>query len=140
VTRPARAAVLRGAGQAFVVEDLTVEDPRPDEVLVRVAATGVCHTDAIVRDQWYPVPMPVVLGHEGAGVVEAVGSAVRKVVPGDHVVLSFDSCGRCGACAGGRPSYCVEAFGRSFGAARSDGTTALRSGAEPIHRHFFGQS
>ena len=87
------AAVVREQEQPFEVEELELEEPRADEVLVRVVATGMCHTDLIVRDQWYPVPLPVVLGHEGAGVVERVGEGVSKVQPGDHVVLSFASCG-----------------------------------------------
>ena len=78
----------------------------PDEVLVRVAAAGICHTDLIMRDQWYPVPLPAVLGHEGAGVVERVGSAVTLVAPGDRVGMSFDSCGHCPTCRTGRPAYC----------------------------------
>jgi aryl-alcohol dehydrogenase len=133
------AAVARG-GPTLEIEALELDDPRPGEVLVRIAATGVCHTDAIARDQWFPVPMPVVLGHEGAGVVEAVGPGVRRVATGDRVVLSFDSCGGCGPCAQARPSYCVEAFERSFGGERRDGSVALRRGQEAVHSHFFGQS
>jgi aryl-alcohol dehydrogenase len=134
------AAVARGPRTPLQLEELEIDEPRSDEVLVRVSATGICHTDVIARDQWFPVPTPVVLGHEGAGVVEAVGSCVRRVVAGDRVVLSFDSCGSCGPCTAGRPSYCVQAFERSFGAERRDGTTALRRGHEKVHSHFFGQS
>ena len=83
-----RAAVVRDKGGPFQIETLTVDQPRDDEVLVRIVATGMCHTDIVIRDQVYPVPLPIVLGHEGAGIVERVGSAVRKVAPGDHVVLS----------------------------------------------------
>ena len=134
------AAVARGPRRELEIEELEMEDPRSDEVLVRVSATGVCHTDVIARDQWFPVPAPVVLGHEGAGVVEAVGSCVRRVAPGDRVVLTFDSCGNCGPCTQARPSYCVEAFERSFAAERRDSTTALCHGGEKVHSHFFGQS
>jgi aryl-alcohol dehydrogenase len=134
------AAVARGPCAGLEIEELEMESPRPDEVLVRVGATGVCHTDVIARDQWFPVPVPVVLGHEGAGVVEAVGSCVRRVAPGDRVVLSFDSCGACEPCMRARPTYCLEAFERSFSAERRDGTTALRRGSEKVHSHFFGQS
>ncbi len=134
------AAVARGPSRALEIEELEIEDPRSDEVLVRVSAAGVCHTDLIAWDQWFPVPTPVVLGHEGAGIVEAVGSCVRRVAPGDRVVLSFDSCGGCRPCARGRPSYCVEAFERSFSAERRDGTTAFHRGPEKVHSHFFGQS
>ena len=88
------AAVVRKKGGPFTIEKLRLGEPRADEVLVRIVATGMCHTDMVVRDQVYPVPQPIVLGHEGAGVVEKVGSSVVKVRPGDHVVLSFMSCGR----------------------------------------------
>ena len=89
------AAVVREKGGPFIIEKLRLGEPRDDEVLVRIVATGMCHTDMVVRDQIYPVPQPIVLGHEGAGVVEQVGSRVAKVQPGDHVVLSFMSCGHC---------------------------------------------
>ena len=134
------AAVARGPELPFEIEDLELERPRSDEVLVRIVGTGVCHTDVIARDQWFPVPAPIVLGHEGAGIVEEVGSAVQRVAPGDHVVLTFDSCGRCGPCVQARPSYCVESFERSFAGERRDGTTGLCHGREKVHSHFFGQS
>jgi aryl-alcohol dehydrogenase len=136
-----RAAVLRESGGQFVVEnELELDDPRDDEVVVKIVATGICHTEVVVRDQWYQVPLPVVLGHEGSGIVEAIGSSVRSVVPGDPVVLSFDWCGRCAACLSGQPSYCDEAYERSFGGCRRDGSTGIRLGGEQIHSHFFGQS
>ena len=73
------AAVTREKAQPFIIEEVDIEEPRPDEVLVKIVATGICHTDLIVRDQWLPVPLPIVLGHEGAGVVERVGQSVTKV-------------------------------------------------------------
>jgi aryl-alcohol dehydrogenase len=82
------AAVVREEAQPFSVEELELEEPRVDEILVRIVATRICHTDLIFRDQWYPVPLPSVLGHEGAGIVERVGESVTKVQPGNHVVLS----------------------------------------------------
>jgi aryl-alcohol dehydrogenase len=82
-----KAAVVREKSAPFIIEDLSLDDPRPEEVLVRIVATGVCHTDMVVRDQEYPVPLPLVLGHEGAGIVEKVGAAVKAVTSGDHVVL-----------------------------------------------------
>jgi aryl-alcohol dehydrogenase len=100
----------------------------------------VCHTDVVCRDQWIPVPVPVVLGHEGAGIVEKVGRSVTRVAPGDHVVMSFDSCGACPSCLAGEASYCHELGARNFGAARPDGTSALSRDGELIHAHFFGQS
>ena len=107
---------------------------------MKIAASGICHTDLIIRDQWYPVPLPAVLGHEGAGVVEAVGGAVTKVAAGDHVAMSYGSCGQCPKCAAGRPSNCHDFFARNFGATRPDGSTALRHEGRDIHSHFFGQS
>jgi aryl-alcohol dehydrogenase len=135
-----QAAVARQARAALEIETLDIESPRPTEVLVRVIATGVCHTDMVVRDGHLPTPMPVVLGHEGAGIVEAVGSAVRKVEVGDHVVMSFNSCGCCPSCRDDEPAYCHEFFPRNFFAVREDGTSGLSKGAEKIHGNFFGQS
>lgn len=135
-----KAAVVRQAGGPFQIEDVLLDEPRDDEVLVRVVATGMCHTDMVVRDQFYPVPLPVVLGHEGAGVVERVGQNVAKVHPNDHVVLSFASCGTCDSCQRGRPTYCRQFFPLNFGGSRLDGSTATRQGDETVHDHFFGQS
>lgn len=134
------AALTREPAAPFTVVDLELEAPRADEVLVRVQAAGICHTDLIVRDQWYPVPLPAVLGHEGAGVVEAVGDGVDKVRPGDRVAMSYGSCGRCPNCLAARPWVCHDFWGRNFGATRPDGSTALRAGDTPVHSHFFGQS
>lgn len=137
----ARAAVLRSASPAFRIEDIALEDPRDDEVLVRLVATGICHTDMVARDQIYPVPQPIVLGHEGAGIVEKVGAAVDEFSPGDHVVLSYMSCGDCPACNEGAPAYCHRLFGLCFGGARLDGSSALTDAkGEFLHGHFFGQS
>ena len=93
-----------------------------------------------MRDQTFPVPQPVVLGHEGAGIVEAVGSAVTAVAPGDHVVMSYDSCGVCPSCAAQQATYCHDFFGRNFAAVRSDGSTSLASDGSAVHGNFFGQS
>ncbi|MCE9670493.1 NAD(P)-dependent alcohol dehydrogenase [Myxococcus stipitatus] len=136
----ARAAVVRQKGGPFQLEDVTLEDPREGEVRVRMVATGMCHTDMIVRDQFYAVPLPVVLGHEGAGIVERVGPGVTKVAPGDPVVIAFAFCGKCDLCATGHPAYCREFYGRNFGGGRMDGTTATRAQGKPLHDHFFGQS
>ena len=134
------AAVTDAAGEPFRIQGLEIEDPRPGEVVVNIAASGLCHTDLLVREGTFPTPLPAVLGHEGAGVVEAVGSAVSGLTPGDHVALSYDSCGGCAACAAGRPFHCHGFFGRNFGAAREDGSTALSRDGEAVHSHFFGQS
>ncbi len=135
-----RAAVTRSLGGPMSLETLELDDPRAGEILVRVVATGVCHTDLVVRDGMLPTPQPVVLGHEGAGIVEAVGEGVTKVVPGDHIVMTFNSCGKCPNCEESAETYCYEFFARNFLAARADGSTALRAGADAVHSNFFGQS
>jgi aryl-alcohol dehydrogenase len=135
------AAVVERSGAPFDLQRLTLDEPRPNEVLVRVVATGVCHTDVSVRDGATPFPLPAVLGHEGAGVIEAVGSAVSALAPGDHVVLSFDSCGRCSACLTARPVYCQHWVALNLlGGSRLDGSATLFGPDGPIHGHFFGQS
>lgn len=134
------AAVVREKEQPFSIEELDLEEPRADEILVRVVATGVCHTDLIVRDQYYPVPLPVVLGHEGAGVVEGIGEGITKVGPGDHVVLSYSYCGACVNCKQGQLGYCLDLFAQNFGGARPDGSSALSQDGETVHGHFFSQS
>jgi aryl-alcohol dehydrogenase len=135
-----KAAVTRATASPFSLETLDLDDPRDGEILVRVMATGVCHTDIAMRDQTYPVPQPIVLGHEGAGIVEKVGRGVTKVAPGDHVVMSFNSCGHCDSCKEHEPNYCHDFFGHNFAGSRSDGSSALSKGGELIHGNFFGQS
>ena len=134
------AAVTEAPGARFELQEIELGEIRPDEVVVEIAAVGICHTDLMGRDGVLPTPLPAVLGHEGAGVVERVGSAVTVVTPGDHVVLSFDSCGACQTCLGGHPYTCHDFFGRNFVATRPDGTTALSRDGRPLHSHFFGQS
>jgi aryl-alcohol dehydrogenase len=131
------AAVTETKGAPFELRELELGELRPDEVLVRVAAAGICHTDLIVRDQWYPVPLPAVLGHEGVGTVERVGDAVTRVKPGDRVAMTFHSCGRCRSCATGRPSYCLQFFEHNFAASRPEDESSVLG---EIHAHFFGQS
>ncbi len=133
-----RAAVLRQRGGPFVIDSLQMDAPREDEVLVRVVASGVCHTDIAMAGAWDGSIGPVVLGHEGAGVVEQTGSAVTRVQPGDHVVLSYASCGDCAACQAGRPARCERLGELHFGFQRADGSNALwRSG---VRGHFSRQS
>ncbi|MDA8087711.1 MAG: NAD(P)-dependent alcohol dehydrogenase [Nitrospiraceae bacterium] len=130
-----RAAVLRRPGGPLKIETLELEGPRDDEALVRIAASGICHTDIDFMDG---ADGPVVLGHEGAGVVERTGKGVRGVKPGDHVVLSYQSCGLCGECRRGHPAGCERFWDLNFGFQRPDGSNALhRSG---VRGHFFGQS
>ncbi|MGQ9425564.1 NAD(P)-dependent alcohol dehydrogenase [Gilvimarinus sp. F26214L] len=138
---PFQAAVVRQKGGPMELEQITHKELRPGEVLVRVVATGMCHTDMVARDQVFPVPHPIVLGHEGAGVVEAVGDQVRKVKVGDHVVLSFLPCGHCRSCLEGAPASCENFNDCNFSGAREDGSHALcdASGAD-LNDRFFGQS
>lgn len=135
-----KAAVARQVGKPLDIETIDLETPRAHEVLVRVVATGVCHTDMVVRDGHLPTPFPVVLGHEGAGIVEAVGSGITKVAVGDHVVMSFNSCGCCPSCQDNEPAYCHEFFPRNFFATRADGSSGLAKDGEKVHGNFFGQS
>jgi aryl-alcohol dehydrogenase len=130
-----QAAVLRDRGP-LQIESLEMEGPRDDEVLVRLVATGICHTDIDFCDDWRSPP--AVLGHEGAGEVEEVGRRVTAVKSGDHVVLSYQSCGHCGPCRDRHPANCEHFWEANFGFARLDGSNALeRSG---VRGHFFGQS
>ena len=135
------AAVVRAQGGPFTIEALTLEEPGPGEVLVRVAGVGVCHTDLVVRDQYFPTPLPAVLGHEGAGMVERVGTGVTKVVPGDHVVLSYASCGVCANCQRGLYGYCPDLYGRNFAGARPDGSLpCCDAHGQAVSSYFFAQS
>jgi aryl-alcohol dehydrogenase len=134
------AAVVRSQGADFTIEQLELDELRHNEVRVRLVATGICHTDALVRDAVYPTPLPAVLGHEGAGVVEAIGDSVISVAPGDHVVLAAAYCGHCKRCRRGEMAYCENLFAADFGGRRLDGTTALSKDGEAVSSHFFGQS
>jgi aryl-alcohol dehydrogenase len=140
LTTSITAAVARTVRSPLTIEELTLDEPRAGEVRVRMVATGVCHTDAIVRDGVYPTPLPAVLGHEGAGVVESVGEGITSVQPGDHVVLSAAYCGTCKKCRAGLMAYCENLFAQDFGGRRTDGTTALSGAGGTISSHFFGQS
>ncbi|MEW2304494.1 NAD(P)-dependent alcohol dehydrogenase [Streptomyces sp. NPDC006655] len=136
-----RAAVVESGGAPFTLTDVELDAPRPREALVRMVATGLCHTDLSVASGGLPFPLPGVLGHEGAGVVEAVGSAVTGVAPGDHVVLSFTSCGACRNCHGGHPAYCATWLPLNLiGGRRADGSHTVSRAGEPLGGHFFGQS
>lgn len=135
-----KAAVVREKSGPFLLEEIELDEPRDDEVLVRIVASGLCHTDLVARDQYMPVPLPAVLGHEGAGVVERIGSRVKKVVPGDHVVSSFLSCGSCTSCAKGLPANCLNFFPCNFSGARMDGSGTMSKDGQAVHGAFFGQS
>lgn len=136
-----QAAVLRGQNEPFTIEKLTLADPADHEVLVRIHGVGHCHTDVLPRaGAGFGTP-PIVLGHEGAGVVETVGSAVIGIEPGDHVVLSFDYCGHCTNCRESQPAYCDTFLARNLGGHALDGTSRLRDEENAvIAGHWFGQS
>ena len=121
-----------------MIESLEMEGPRSDEIMVRLVASGICHTDIDLCDSWDEADRAVVLGHEGAGWVERVGKKVKSIRRGDHVVLSYQSCGRCVPCRGDNPAHCQHFYRANFGFQRLDGSNALeRSG---VRGHFFGQS
>jgi len=134
------AAVIREKSGPFSIEQLQLDEPKDDEVLVRIVGAGVCHTDLVCRDQYFPVPLPSVFGHEGSGVVEKVGARVKKVQPGDHVVLSYLTCGSCSPCQTGQIGYCHNLYGANFIGTRMDGSHTLKKGKEVIYGAFFNQS
>src|SRR5688500_4957424 len=128
-----RAAVLTGTDAPLVTrDDVEVAPPGPGEVRVKVAASGVCHSDLSVQNGTIPLPTPLVLGHEGAGVVEEVGEGVTGLAEGDHVVLSFvPQCGTCYMCTRGE-GYLCENNGNASGGGLIDGTTRLTSQGAPL--------
>jgi len=134
------AAVAHKPMADFTLETLTLDAPRPGEVLVKVAAVGLCHTDLAARAGMVPIPMPAVLGHEGAGTVVEVGEGVTKVAPGDKVALTFTSCGQCTNCTLGSPAYCYQFLPLNYAGARPDGSAPLTWADGPVHSVFFGQS
>jgi len=137
-----KAAVLKAAHQPFELMDVELDtELRPNEVLVKIVATGLCHTDLSVRDQHLPVPLPAILGHEGAGIVEKTGSNVSKVIAGDHVVLAPSNCGKCSYCLSGHPSYCQELFRLNIAGPRTDGSCPYHDEhGKDVGGFFFGQS
>lgn len=131
------AAVQRSIDGPPTLEPLELDAPRDDDVLVRIVACGICHTDLMAPRF---LPRPLVLGHEGAGVVAAVGPRVRKVRPGDRVVLSFPSCGSCPRCLGAEPAYCAATQSLWYSGRRADGSPTLSNADGPVHGAFFQQS
>ncbi|OAA27692.1 aryl-alcohol dehydrogenase [Frankia sp. EI5c] len=137
----ATAAVLRQATEPYLLEDVDLDPPGPGELLVRVVGAGMCHSDVLPRQTGALTPPPVITGHEGAGVVEAVGAGVQRVSVGDHVVLSYDSCGECENCQRGLPPYCDTFVARNMLGRRVDGSTgAYDAQGEGVPARWFGQS
>lgn len=135
------AAVLRAHQGPYGIEEAELADPAPGEVRVRIAGVGMCHTDTLPRIPDLTVGPPIIAGHEGAGVVEAVGAGVTDRAVGDHVVLSFDSCSCCQNCRAGHPAYCATFFARNLSGI-GDGAPSPVTGADgrPIAARWFGQS
>ena len=134
------AAVAREKFGRFSIEPVELTDPRSDELLVKVAASGMCQTDQHGRDGYYNTPLPAVFGHEGAGVVLAVGSGVTKFKPGDHVVMSFPWCGTCANCRRQMAWHCQKNFDLKMRGTRPDGSTLMSQHGKPVYSAFFQQS
>lgn len=135
------AAVAHAPHTDFTIETLTLGQPQAGEVLVRIAGVGVCHTDLVFRDQFVPYALPAVFGHEGSGIVEALGEGVTGLAVGDKVVIGFSSCGACPRCDEGLPSYCRSFVPLNYAGMRlEDGSTSLSAGETRVASHFFGQS
>lgn len=136
--RRIKAAVCAGGGAPPVIETLVLDDPAPDEVIIRLEAAGICHTDLGIA-QWSDTPR--VFGHEGAGVVEETGSAVTRFAKGDRVIATFGSCGACPNCEGGRPAYCFDGIALNIEGKRSaERPSLLREDGSPVGGAFFQQS
>jgi len=137
MSRTSTAAVVREPGGRFTLESVELDDLRAGEVLVRIEAAGVCHTDMNMQTV---VPMPAVFGHEGAGVVEEIGAGVDYVGPGDRVIISWPACGGCPSCISGRRDICDNQFPLLFSGRRLDGSQTVKLGGEWISGAFFQQS
>ncbi|WP_227935460.1 alcohol dehydrogenase catalytic domain-containing protein, partial [Alkalihalobacillus deserti] len=116
-----KAATTFYKGSEFTISDVSLDKPKHGEVLVRISASGICHTDLRARDQLRPVPLPIILGHEGSGIVEEIGEGVSNVQPGDHVIMSFNSCGTCNDCLKAKPYACENFPHLNFSGKMKDG-------------------
>lgn len=131
------AAVVHEPHGIFTFQTVVLDDLRGDEVLVRNQASGICHTDVIAQEI---MKLPAVLGHEAAGIIEAVGSSVRQFKKGDRVIVSYPSCGACDHCAEGHPYFCDHHMPLAFGGSRLDGSPTIKKNGEFISGAFFQQS
>jgi len=134
------AAIMPGANQPFSIENVTIDAPQAGEILVDIKAVGVCHSDLVMVSGAFGTQFPAVFGHEGAGIVEAVGAGVTKVAAGDKVLLTFASCGECVRCKDDDPSYCVEFTAMNMLCARPDGSSRVHQHGKDLSANFFGQS
>lgn len=139
-TVKATAAILREEGAPLSLEEVELSELAEGEIRVRMRGVGICHTDISAAHGLVPIPLPAVLGHEGSGIVDAVGPGVENLAVGDHVALSFDHCRECPQCVEKSPAYC-ELFGAlNYFGTRLDGTVTMHQGDEDVHGNWFGQS
>lgn len=134
------AAVVPRRAAPFEIDQLDLTEPGPDELLVEVVASGLCATDLHGRDGYYPMPFPAVFGHEGAGIVRAVGCDVTKFKPGDRVLMAYPWCGECPNCRAHRQTYCLHADDLKHAGTRADGSTLHSRNGKPVYSAFFQQS
>jgi aryl-alcohol dehydrogenase len=139
-TITATAALLRDVGAPLQLEEVQLSEPDEGEILVRMRGVGICHTDISAAHGVIPLPLPVVLGHEGSGVVERVGPGVESLAVGDHVALSFDHCGECPHCSSSHPAYCEMFAPLNYFGTRLDGSVTMHQGNADVHGNWFGQS
>ncbi len=134
-----QAAVVHEAGQPFQIEEVELSGPKEGELLVKIVASGVCHTDEVAQRQIIPVPLPAVFGHEGCGIVEEVGEGVKEFQKGDRVGFSFGFCGHCENCLSAHQHACMNFNDINFGGVMADGTKRLSQNGVELSA-FFGQS
>jgi len=135
-----KAAVINELKAPYTIEELTLSELREDEVLVKLVASGICHSDDAMRLGDAPYSFPAVLGHEGSGIIEKVGSAVSGFQPGDHVVMSYQYCGHCDSCLTGVPASCDDWARMNMGGVRDDGTPYFQKADGTVVNNFFSQS
>lgn len=134
------AALATANNSPLIIDEVELIEPDAGDILVRIVATGLCHTDLTVLAN-APLPWPAIFGHEGAGIVEKVGPGVTKVAPGDHVIMTTSSCGTCANCQRGQPSYCLQFRDLNMsGGYRKDGSCSHKHHGKPVFARFFGQS
>ena len=136
----ATVALLEEVGAPLTLAEVELGPPADGEILVRIVGAGICHTDISGAEGKIPLPLPTVLGHEGSGIVEAVGPGVATIAVGDRVALSFGHCRECAVCKDGHPSYCEMFAPLNYFGQRLDGSTTMRRGDEEVYGNFFSQS
>lgn len=134
-----KAAVTQANGKPFMIEEVDLAEPKAGEMLVKIVACGVCHTDEAAQHEQVPTPLPAVLGHEGAGIVEKVGAGVTEFKPGDRVGFSFAFCCQCDNCRSGHAASCKDFNKINFGGILREGTSRLSQKGKTLSM-FFGQS